>query len=402
MELLLNAAVALGLLEKHGANFANTELAATWLMPGREGSLFRSLQLEGAFYRRWGHLAEAVRTGQRPEENRCDEQPEDWVHTFVHALYEMARPVAPSIAEALALPENRPQRVLDVGGGHGGYSLALAQRYPLLSATVFELPRVVPVTRGIIAQAGLTDRVTVQSGDFRREELDSGYDVVLIFGVLNGEPPEGRPALIHKAFAALNPGGQIVLRDLVLEPDRAGPPEAALFAVQMLLATDGGGLDTREDWARWLVAAGFKPPHKVTLPDWVRPALTVATKPSPWDCRTHGPCLTCINLVEEMASPPATRPRMPLCGCAAMACASSHPVSSDASPDAFPHLPANLAHAAPPGPQATPSGSEPEEGKRQRPSPQRFDNGVHIIAHQLDIGPGTSIGLTERAGIERQ
>ena len=139
----------------------------------------------------------------------------------------------------------------------------------------------VPVTREIIAQAGLTDRVTVQSGDFRREELGSGYDVVLIFGVLNGEPPEGRPALIHKALAALNPGGQIVLRDLVLEPDRAGPPEAALFAVQMLLATDGGGLDTHEDWARWLVAAGFKPPHKVTLPDWVGPALTVATKPPP-------------------------------------------------------------------------------------------------------------------------
>jgi SAM-dependent methyltransferase len=278
-ELLLNAAVAIGLIEKRDERFFNTPIAETCLTWSGQGYMADSLKLESAFYRRWGHLTAAVKTGQRPEENARDELASDWVSHFEHALYNMARPVAPFIADALALAEDRALRVLDVGGGHGGYSIALAQRYPRLSATVFELPRVVPVTREIVAQAGLAERVSVQAGDFQHDDLGRGYDVALVFGVLNGEPPERRPALIAKAFVALKPGGCIVLRDAVLDADRAGPPEAAIFALQMLLATDAGGLDTRDEWTRWLVEAGFSPPRSISLPAWIGSELIVADKP---------------------------------------------------------------------------------------------------------------------------
>ena len=107
------------------------------------------------------------------------------------------------------------------------------------------------------------------------------YDVALVFGVLNGEPPEGRPILIRKVYDCLSPGGQIVLRDFVLDPDQAGPPEAAIFALQMLLATEAGGLDTRDDWARWLVEAGFTLPRIVPLPEWIGADLTIAVKTPP-------------------------------------------------------------------------------------------------------------------------
>ncbi len=196
----------------------------------------------------------------------------------------MARLLAPVIAAALALPDDRgqvrhpPLRVIDVGGCHAAYSIALARRHPLLAAVVFELPAVAPFAREIIAQEGLADRVTVQEGDFQRQGLGADYDVALVFGVLNGEPPEGRPALIRKAYDCLHPGGRIVLRDFVLDDDRAGPSEAALFALQMLLATESGGLDTRSDWAAWLAEAGFAPPHTITLPHGAG-ALTIAEKP---------------------------------------------------------------------------------------------------------------------------
>ncbi len=277
LELLLNAATALGWLEKRGGRFSNASLAENHLTASAMG---HTLRLESAFYNRWGHLAEAVRSGKRPEENRRDEQPRDWVKTFIHALYNASRLIAPAVADALALLDNRPLRVLDVGGGHGGYSLALAQEYPLLTATVFELPRVVPVAQEIIALAGMSERVMVQEGDFQKEGLGSGYDVALVFGVLNGEPPEMRPALIRKVFDALNPGGLIVLRDAVLDPDRAGPPDAALFALQMLLTTESGGLDTSADWEAWLLASGFAPSQRLALPEWIDSFLTVAVKPT--------------------------------------------------------------------------------------------------------------------------
>jgi hypothetical protein len=279
VELLLNAASALELLEKREGRFANTALAERCLTSGGPGTMGASLRLQRAFYRRWGRLAEAVRSGQRLEEDRRDERAGDWVRNFVYGLYDMARPVAPFIAEALDLPTERPLRVIDVGGCHAAYSLTLARRHPLLTATVLELPAVVPFAREIIVQAGLADRVSVQAGDFQQEGLGHGYDVALVFGVLNGEPPEGRPALIHKVYNCLSPGGRIVLRDFVLAPDRAGPSEAAIFALQMLLATEAGGLDTSDDWARWLVEAGFAPPRIIPLPKWVGADLTIAVKP---------------------------------------------------------------------------------------------------------------------------
>jgi SAM-dependent methyltransferase len=278
--LLLNTAASLGLLQKRDGRFANSPLAGTCLTRGGAGAMAGSLRLEAAFYRRWARLADAVRTGRRPEEDRRDEEAGDWAHNFVYGLYDMARPVAPFIAEALALPDDRPLRVIDVGGCHAAYSLALARRHPRLTAVVFELPAVVPHARELIAQAGLAERVTVQEGDFQREGLGAGYDVALVFGVLNGEPPAGRPALIRKVYDCLNPGGRIVLRDFVLDDDRAGPPEAAIFALQMLLATESGGLDTRGDWASWLAAAGFAPPQTVASPDGVGGTLTVAYKPT--------------------------------------------------------------------------------------------------------------------------
>ncbi len=281
VELLLNAAASLGLLDKHEGRFGNTALAETCLTPGGPGAMAASLRLQRAFYRRWGRLADAVRTGQRPVEDRRDEQADDWVRNFVYGLYDMARSVAPFVAEALALPEDRPLRAIDVGGCHAAYSLALARRYALLTATVFELPAAVPFAREIITQAGLADRVSVQAGDFQQEGLGHGYDVALVFGVLNGEPPEGRPVLIRKVYNCLSPGGQIALRDLVLDPDRAGPPEAAIFALQMLLATEAGGLDTSQDWARWLAEAGFEHIRTVDLPVPDGTTLTVAQKPKP-------------------------------------------------------------------------------------------------------------------------
>jgi SAM-dependent methyltransferase len=278
VSLLLNAAAALEFLTKREGRFANTPMTDSCLAHRDANYIGDILKLDGAFYRRWGHLVSAVKTGQRPVENTRDEDAGDWVCDFELAMYKMAQPVAPVIADALALPEDRPVRVLDVGGGHGAYSIALARRYPRLNATVFELPLVVPVAREIIAQAGMSERVSVQEGDFQRDDLGNGYDVALVFGVLNGESEAGRAVLLARVHACLKPGGWIAIREYVLDSDRAGPPEATLFALQMLLATDSGGLSTFDEVAQWLRDARFSPPQTLPLPAGVGAPLIVADR----------------------------------------------------------------------------------------------------------------------------
>jgi len=271
----LNAAAALGFVEKRDGLFSNSAAAEAELTSGGAMSIASSLKLESEFYQRWGRLSESVRTGGRVHDDRQGERADEHVRNFIYGLYAAARPAAPLVAEALALPTGRPIRAIDIGGGHGGYSIALARRYPNLSATVFELPAVVPIAREIIAQEGLSERVLVQEGDFHHDSLGGGYDLALLFGVLNGEQPEQRLPLLQKASAALASGGLLVLRDRVLDDDRAGPVDAAVFALQLLLTTDGGGLDTRGDWQRRLLEAGVEPPNIIEAPGMT---LTLAKK----------------------------------------------------------------------------------------------------------------------------
>lgn len=276
---LLNAAVAMQLLTKAGETYANAPLAVTCLAGNGPYHLGNLVAREGAFYQRWSYLPEAVRCGKRPEANIRDEGQGNWVRDFELALYDLARPIGPVVAEMLALPADRPLRALDVGGGHGGYSMALAHRYPNLQAVVFELPAAAEVAREIIAGEGMGERVSVQTGDFQKEGLGSGYDVALLFGVLVSETPAGKLELLCKTHAALVPGGVVVIRGSWFEDGRTNPPEATLFSLHMLLSTEAGDISTQREMESWLIEAGFERPHMLHLPEWIGSSLYVATKP---------------------------------------------------------------------------------------------------------------------------
>lgn len=176
----------------------------------------------------------------------------NWVWDFEMALFDAARVNGPLVAEALNLPTDRPLRVLDVGGGHGGYSMALARRYPNVEAAVYELPAAAAVARRIIEQGGMTARVAVQEGDFQKEDLGKGYDLLLLFGVLVSETPDGKRDLLHKSYNALNPTGQVAIRGFWLDEERTGPPESTLASLHMLLSTDAGDLSTLGEMISYL------------------------------------------------------------------------------------------------------------------------------------------------------
>lgn len=277
---LLDGAVAVGLLNKTGESYANTSPAATCLAQEGPYYLGNLVKREGAFYQRWSYLPEAIRTGRRPEANIRDEGQTNWVLDFELALLDLARTAGPVIAEALALPADRPVRVLDVGGGHGGYSMALARRYPNAQVVVYELPAAAEVARQIIAGEGMAERVSVQVGNFQQEELGQDYDLILLFGVLVSETPEGKLSLLRKSYAALVPGGIVAIRAFWPDAHLARSSEAALFSLQMLLSTDAGDIDTLNETQNWLVGAGFTQSHLLRLPDWLGSGLLVAQKPN--------------------------------------------------------------------------------------------------------------------------
>jgi len=281
---LLTAAEALGLVAWDGETWRNTAWASETLVSSAPRPLIHFLQHQQAFYRRWSRLAEAVRAGRRPEENRSDENAPDWVRRFTLMLYDLARLQADQVADALAplldgLPH--PPRILDVGGGHGEYAMALARRLPKAEAVVFDLPPVISITAELIAQARLEHRVRVAAGDFHRDSLGSGYDLALLFGVLVSENDPSALRLLATVRQALAPGGWIAITVLV-PGDADTRLRVALRDLHMLLSTDHGRVPDVATVEAWLLASGFVDVQRLPIGDDSVNQLIVARRPPRW------------------------------------------------------------------------------------------------------------------------
>jgi predicted O-methyltransferase YrrM len=158
------------------------------------------------------------------------------------------------------------RRMLDVGGGSGAYSIAFAQANPALLADILDLSTVEPIARRHIQEAGVADRVHVRAGDLRSGPLGEGYDLVFLSAICHMLDEAGNLDLLRRCFAALAPGGRIVIQDFILEPDKTSPRHAALFALNMLVGTPGGSAYSEPEYAAWLGEAGFEEIHRVRLP----------------------------------------------------------------------------------------------------------------------------------------
>jgi 16S rRNA G1207 methylase RsmC len=153
-------------------------------------------------------------------------------------------------AETLAarLDLSRHCAVLDVGGGSGVMSIALAKKNPHLRACILDIAPVCEIAARNARRAGLTRRIRTLAGDIR-EALPEGYDVVLLCDI--GAVPE---QLLENAFRSLPAGGLVVLVDRFLSDDGTRP-------LDRLVAHFTGssfGLARRRDMVQAVRSAGFR------------------------------------------------------------------------------------------------------------------------------------------------
>jgi predicted O-methyltransferase YrrM len=116
-----------------------------------------------------------------------------------------------------------------------------------------------------IAAAGCEDHIAVNPGDFLADtELPAGHDVVLLSMIMHDWTPEQDLAILRKCFAALPPGGLIVISELLVNDEKTGPPAAALMSLNMLVETVGRNY-TAAEYEHWLHATGFVDVQTVTF-----------------------------------------------------------------------------------------------------------------------------------------
>jgi 2-polyprenyl-3-methyl-5-hydroxy-6-metoxy-1,4-benzoquinol methylase len=148
-------------------------------------------------------------------------------------------------------------RVLDVGGGSGAYAMAFVQAREGIEAVVFDLPGVIPHTEAYIEEVGLSDKVKTSTGDYLEDDLGGGFDLVFLSAVIHSNSAEENQSLLRKVAGALEPNGQIVISDFIMDEDRTSPAIGTLFSLNMLVATESGDTYTESEVGGWLERAAF-------------------------------------------------------------------------------------------------------------------------------------------------
>jgi acetylserotonin N-methyltransferase len=245
---LLDACVALGLLEKRGDAYVNTPEAEKFLRSDSPDTLTGYIRYSNsALYPMWGHLEDAVREGaprwkqtfgwDGPIFSHFFRTP-DAMREFQKGMHGFGRLSSPAVVEAFDL--SRFHRLVDLGGGTGHLAEAARDRYPHLQTAVFDLPGVAAIFPGTIA------------GDFFNDPLPPA-DLYSLGRILHDWSTDKIARLLAKIHAALPAGGGLLIAEKLLEPDYVS---AHMQSLNMLIVTEGRERSASE-YEALLRTAGF-------------------------------------------------------------------------------------------------------------------------------------------------
>ena len=256
---ILNLLVGFEFLSKAGDAYALTPESSAFLVsskPSFQGGILRhaSEQLIPA----WLHLNQVVATGRPAIAVNDEKKGTEFFAQFVNDIFPMSYPAAQDLAHHLRLElMSGPVSVLDLAAGSGVWGIALAQSAPQVRVRAVDWPEVLKVTAGTVGRFGLTDRFTYAGGDLLAADFGSGHNVATLGHILHSEGEERSRKLLAKTGEALAPGGTIAIAEFLVNPDRTGPINGLIFAVNMIVNTEHGNTYSFEEIADWLGAAGF-------------------------------------------------------------------------------------------------------------------------------------------------
>jgi SAM-dependent methyltransferase len=250
---LLDALSAMGLLVKHGQTYHCDRSVARFLAADSPATVLPMVRHMSYLWDRWSRLADIAK-GSPAAEFDFSRHDED-LRAFIGAMHSIGAPLAKQIVASINT--GNATSLLDVGGGSGTYTLAFLRAAPGMKATLFDLPDVIEMARERLESEGMLDRVTLVPGSYYEDELPRGHDLALLSAIIHSNSLEENLELYRKIFRSLKPGGRILIRDHVMDPDRTRPRDGAVFAINMLVGTAGGGCYTYDEIEAGLLQAGF-------------------------------------------------------------------------------------------------------------------------------------------------
>lgn len=253
--MLLDALTALVFTEKRNGQYVLPSTTSQLLTKDSSASVLSMVQHQANCLRRWAHLASVVQTGHPSERQPSIRGETGDEATFIEAMDVVSAPVASRLIEELGPPTFK--HLLDVGGAIGTWTIAFLQACPDATATLFDLPHVIPMAEHCIFEARMSGRVKLVAGDFLDDPLPPGADLAWVSAIVHQNSREQNRHLFCAVAEALSNDGQILIRDVLMDGSRTSPVAGALFAINMLAATESGRTFTFDELQEDLEAAGF-------------------------------------------------------------------------------------------------------------------------------------------------
>ena len=263
----LDALVALNFLNRDGdgpdGRYRNTPETAAFLnkaSPAYIGGLPE--MLNARLFGFWNELGTALKTGEAQSEAKIHGKPifeelyasESKLGTFLEAMTGFQFSNFIQLGEKFDF--SRFKSVSDIGGALALLSRTIGSKHSHLKFSTFDLPPVAPLAQKQIDAAGMTDRITVVSGDFFEDELPKA-DVITMGNILHDWNLEKKKVLIQKAYDALPAGGALIAVENLIDDARRENAFGLLMSLNMLIEFGDAFDYTAADFRAWCSEVGF-------------------------------------------------------------------------------------------------------------------------------------------------
>ena len=249
-----DAMVALGLLERRGERYANGPAAAHYLAGRTPADLRPLLRFwDTISYPTWQRLAGALGSGPATEVFDLSDEQQEIVSAGIEAVLAGPANALPDVA-GLG-PEDR---LLDVGGGTGSWSIAAARHRPGIRATVVDLPVTAAIARRRVDDAGLADHIGVVAADVFVDDLPEGHTAVLVANLVHYWGPDDNLTLLRRIRAVVPEGAPLLLADFWTDATHTAPLHAALMAGEFAVHVRDGDVYSVDEVRAWLPEAGWR------------------------------------------------------------------------------------------------------------------------------------------------